>query len=375
MTSNFNSKVERLKSRRKGSIEVAGMDSLLESTQILVNRSRQQEVWESRAANKSATKYAIGAMQEVDPVYTRVSIETGERIENQLSKRLAAEGISAVFRLQGSVPLNIHIKGVSDVDLLVIEQQVLMYDQHGARASTYTNPRNDSLDVLQNLRKTSERILDDAFPIATVNKANAKSIKITGGSLARDVDVVPAIWWDTANYQNTQLESDRGVAILDKNVPKKIYNTPFLHIKLITSRCEQTFGGLRKSIRLLKNVKADAEEDGKSIGLSSFDIASIMYHCDIYRLQKGYFHELSLLSETQYWLDYLWNNYDYAKTLYVPDETRRIFDNDEKRNDLMKLSLEIDDLLKEVAKELNAAFENNQILSLMRDYISTANVD
>lgn len=375
MTSNFYSKVERLKSRRKGSIEVAGMDSLLESTQILVNRSRQQEVWESRAANKSATKYAIGAMQEVDPVYTRVSIETGERIENQLSKRLTAEGISAVFRLQGSVPLNIHIKGVSDVDLLVIEQQVLMYDRHGSRASTYTNPRNDSLDVLQNLRKTSERILDDAFPIAKVNKENAKSIKITGGSLARDVDVVPAIWWDTANYQNTQLESDRGVAILDKNVPKKIYNTPFLHIKLITSRCEQTFGGLRKSIRLLKNVKADAEEDGKSIDLSSFDITSIMYHCEISRLQKGYFHELAILSETQYWLDYLWSNYDYAKTLYVPDETRKIFDNDEKRNDLMKLSLEIDDLLKEVAKELNAAFENNQLLSMMRDYISTANVD
>ncbi|HFU2857728.1 TPA: hypothetical protein ACGQ50_001274 [Enterobacter cloacae] len=375
MTSNFYSKVERLKSRRKGSIEVAGMDSLLESTQILVNRSRQKEVWESRAANKSATKYAIGAMQEVDPVYTRVSIETGERIENQLSKRLTAEGISAVFRLQGSVPLNIHIKGVSDVDLLVIEQQLLMYDQHGSRASTYTNPRNDSLDVLQNLRNVAENILDDAFPRATVHKENAKSIKVTGGSLARDVDVVPAVWWDTANYQNTQLESDRGVAILDKTVPEKIYNTPFLHIKLVANRCQQTFGGLRKSIRLLKNVKADAEEDGKSINLSSFDIASIMYHCDIYRLQKGYFHELAILSETQYWLDYLWSNFDYAKTLYVPDSTRRIFDNDGKRQDLMKLSLEIDDLLKEVAKEQNAAFENNQILSLMRDYISTVKID
>lgn len=375
MTSNFYSKVERLKSRRKGSIEVAGMDALLESTQVLVNRSRQQEVWESRAANKSATKYAIGAMQEVDPVYTRVSIETGERIENQLSKRLTAEGISADFRLQGSVPLNIHIKGVSDVDLLVIELQILMYDSHGARASTYTNPRNDSLDVLHRLRKVSEDILEDAFPRAFVHKENAKSIKVTGGSLARDVDVVPAIWWDTASYQNTQLESDRGVAILDKNIPKKIYNTPFLHIKLITSRCQQTFGGFRKSIRLLKNVKADAEEDGKSINLSSFDIASIMYHCDIARLQKGYFYELAILSETQYWLDYLWNNFEYAKTLYVPDGTRKIFDNDEKRNDLMKLSLEIDDLLKEVAKELNIAFENNQMLSLMRDYISTANVD
>lgn len=375
MTSNFNSKVERLKSRRRGSSEVAAMDALLESTQILVNRSRQQETWESRATNKSATKYAIGAMQEVDPIYTRVSIETGERIENQLSKKLLAEGISAVFRLQGSVPLNIHIKGVSDVDLLVIEQQILMYDQHGSRASTYTHPRTDSLDVLRNLRKVAEDILDDAFPKANVVKENAKSIKVTGGSLARDVDVVPAIWWDTANYQNTQIESDRGVAILDKNIPKKIYNTPFLHIKLISDRCQQTFGGLRKSIRLLKNIKADAEEDGKSINLSSFDITSIMYHCDVSRLQKGYFHELAILSETQYWLDYLWSNYDYAKTLFVPDETRKIFDNDEKRNDLLKLSLEIDDLLKEVAKELNAVFENNQVSPFMRDYISTTNVE
>jgi tRNA nucleotidyltransferase (CCA-adding enzyme) len=76
-------------------------------------------------------------MQEVDPVYTRVSIETGKRIENQLSNRLEKKEITASFRLQGSVPLNIHIKGVSDVDILTIDEQLFVFSNEGSKANSY----------------------------------------------------------------------------------------------------------------------------------------------------------------------------------------------------------------------------------------------
>jgi hypothetical protein len=58
-----------------------------------------------------------------------------------------------------------------------------------------------------------EDSLSAAFPAAKVHPENSKAVKITGGSLARDVDVVPAVWWNNARYQDTGNEVDRGVAI------------------------------------------------------------------------------------------------------------------------------------------------------------------
>lgn len=372
MPANYDSRVNNLKARRKGASQIAAMDSMLESTQILVNKSRQQEAWESRAAGKKATNYALGAMQEVDPVYTRVSKETGERIENQLAKRLEARGIKTVYRLQGSVPLNIHIKGVSDVDILAIDEQVLMAAADGIRYSSYLPASRDSLDVLQSLRTGVEECLADAFPAAIIHTENAKSVKITGGSLARDVDVVPAIWWDTRSYQQNYNETERGVAILNRKTATKILNTPFLHINLIESRCNQSSGCLRKSIRLLKNIKADAENEGTEIGLSSFDIAAMMYHCDIVNLTRGRYFELAILAETQRWLDWLWNNFDAAKQLDVPDGTRKIFDNDAKKGELLKLSCQVDTLLKAVGLEVNSGFIDATPLYEMRAYVGAS---
>ncbi|RWT98101.1 nucleotidyltransferase family protein [Raoultella ornithinolytica] len=375
MADNFSSRIERLRTRRRGINEIFAMDSGLESREILLNKSLQQETWESRASGKSATKYALGAMQEVDPVYTRVSIETGKRIENQLSNRLEKKEITASFRLQGSVPLNIHIKGVSDVDILTIDEQLFVFSNEGSKANSYVLSKKQAVDVLQILREEIEDSLRAAFPAAKVHTENSKAVKITGGSLARDVDVVPAVWWNNARYQDTGNEVDRGVAILNKKDNQRIYNTPFLHINYIESRCNTTLGGLRKSIRLLKNIKTDAHEESIEINLSSFDIASIMYHADIGNLLRGHFYELAILSETQRWLEWLWHNFDEAKKLEVPDGTRKIFDTDEKKGELLKLSLQVDTLLTAVHNEMNSIFHKDSIDEGMRDYLSNSKVD
>jgi hypothetical protein len=98
-------------------------------------------------------------------------------------------------------------------------------------------------------------------------------------------------------------------------------------------------------------VKNDAIEDGKKIIFPSFDIASTMYHCDLAALRVGAFYELAILAETQRFLDELYHNAEKAKSLWVPDGSRRIFDNNEKYEGLRTLSVEMDDLAKEVAKE------------------------
>ena len=162
---------------------------------------------------------------------------------------------------------------------------------------------------------------------------------------------MPSHWHDTADYQLSQVEHDRGIKILNKAIPDTPLNMPFRHIKLLGDRDATTNAGLKKAIRLCKNVKSDAIEEGTEIALPSFDIAAVMYHSDVAALSAGVASELAILAETQRHLDALACNHERAKTLRVPDGSRFIFDTNTKLNALNRLSVEMDDLADEVAKE------------------------
>ncbi|PTR30761.1 hypothetical protein C8J98_10672 [Luteibacter sp. OK325] len=347
MATNIQERISALKGRRKGAdgLAVVAADNVaLESYR---RKLYLPEIWEGRAGGKPFTQYALGAMQEVDPDYTRISLETADRVANQLGKRVG--GFNLDFKLQGSVPLNVHIKGVSDVDLLTtIDGQFLTYDKSGIRSNTYWPSADNSLQQLINLRNEEEPALKKAFPAASVDTSGSKAIKIFGGSLARSVDVVPSHWYDGADYQRTGQLHDRGVIILDRKANQTVTNFPFKHIKLVSDQDAIAVGGLKKAIRLCKNVKADS---GRDIALPSFDIAAIMFHADLAALRMGVFHELAILAETQRYLDYLYYHPNEAQRLYVPDGTRRIFDTEAKVSALLALSSEMDELSKAVAAE------------------------
>lgn len=361
MAIDIEKRLNRLRDRRAGTDRLDRLNRT--AMDHVLNRRLEIEPWQKRATNQPFTRYALGAMQEVDAEYTRVSIETAERVGKQLKEGLAAKGWTANFRLQGSVPLNVHIRGVSDVDLLSLDGSYISYMRTGSKALAgfYSGATSEtSVQRLQRLRKEAEKILVEKYPAATVDISGGKAIALSGGSLARPVDVVPSHWLDTIAYQASGLERDRGVVILDKKVPETIDNFPFLHIHEIESRCrENTLGGLRKAIRLCKNVKSDAVADGKDIKLPSFDIAAIMYHADRTALHSGYFYELAILAETQRFLDYLYNNQTFALSLYVPDGSRKIFDKQEKLGALRSLSVEIDQLAVEVAREQSIQLRYN----------------
>lgn len=350
MARTIEERLNALSMRRKGADRLAVLtaDSLsLESFRTKLNEA---ETWQKKADGKPYTRYALGAMQEVDPAYTRISLETASRVANQLGKRVG--GFDLDFQLQGSVPLNVHIRGISDVDLLtLIDKQFHTYALAGVRGASYPPAGSGvtSLGELKRLRSEEEPALKRAFPTAKVDTSGSKAIKIEGGSLARAVDVVPSHWFDSIDYQKSGQTHERGVIILDRKANTTVTNYPFKHIKLVDER--DTFlaaGGLRKAIRLCKNVKADSD---RVIDLSSFDIAGIMYHADQSTLRMGVFYELTVLAETQRYLDYLYNNKDEARKLDVPDGTRKIFDSERKLSSLLSLSSEVDELVRSVAGE------------------------
>lgn len=231
MNTPINERINRLRSRRSGLDRSAVI--AMDAKDFIVNRSLTKEAWEHRVKDKPNTTFALGAMQEVDPTYTRISIETAERVSNQLSKRTSG---NLEFELQGSVPLNVHIRGVSDVDLLAIEADFHTYDARGYMSTSgqYRSPTSrTSVGVLTARRGEISKALRDAFPAATIDTSGSKAIKLQGGSLARPVDVVPSHWHDTISYQASGQKHDRAVTILDSHKNTTIENWPFLHIKKI----------------------------------------------------------------------------------------------------------------------------------------------
>ncbi len=350
---NYQQKLANMKSRRRGSDSTA---ALSKSASFAAEDAMSfTESYESRGRTE-AIKYALGAMQELEARYTKISIEEGNRVRDQLRNGLSAADIPVTFEYQGSVPLNIHIRFASDIDLLVLHDGFLTVDWTGPRAPSYsTRPGNVLTDMLK-LRRTCEAILEQKFPAVTVDKAGAKSIALSGGSLQRKVDVVPSHWHDTSAYQQSQAKHDREVKVLNKAEYTLISNRPFLHMRRIEEKDQRVNGGVKKVIRLLKNIKKDSSQD---IKLTSYDIAALIWHMNDSSLAKPYYLELSLVAEVQKYLQLLVDNPLYAQTLNVPDESRKIIDTPDKLTSLQKLKAEVEELAIDIAREINPLYVNS----------------
>lgn len=353
MAIDYSKRLTRMRERRQGGgsgIVNLAEESLGYGSQILAGYTK--EGYEGRGKTDT-TRYALGAMQAVDSGYTNVSIKEGDRVKSQLSNDLYCSGISVEFEYQGSVPLDIHIKRHSDIDLLVLHGQILTYDRTAALLAGKSYgaflPKT-SLQYLLELRSACEHVLVKAYPAADVDTSGAKSINISGGSFQRKVDVVPSHWYDSAAYQGSGQKHDRMVEVLDKRVPMTISNAPFLHMKRVNDKDTVTSGGAKKVIRFLKTLKADCDQD---ISLSSYDIASLVWHFNDRDLNQPTYRELALIAVAQAELNAMCRDYARTCQLVTPDGSRKIIDEPGKFMSLQKLSAEVDAIAADIAKELD----------------------
>jgi hypothetical protein len=298
-------------------------------------------------AQSDSVKYVIGSMQPIDPEYTKNTYAQAERVRNQLDNRLSEQ---CDYRYQGSVTNDTHIKAKSDIDLLVITGKFHSLENPQQPTLPY---KGDPLADLITLRRESEAALLRAFPQADVDSSGSKSISIEGGSLTRKVDVVPSNWYNTNKYAETNNEIYRGVHILDKSVPCRLANTPFLHNACIDWKDRHTDGGLRKASRLMKSLKYDSE----NIDLSSFDIVSIAFNIPNDWLNKPKGSELLVLAAC---LDYcrdLQANSRLRGSIEVPDGHRKVFDPKHATlNGLNQLTAELAKLSDDILNENKRSF-------------------
>lgn len=275
------------------------------------------------------TRYILGAMRAVDAKYTERLSKQGDRVENQLGKRLEAEYPTLEFRRQGSVSNDTHIRYFSDIDVLTIIDKFVMLE----RPQEPTNPyKGEPLDDLNILRQRCVQELDQAFPKVRVDDSSSTAVKLSGGSLVCDVDVVPANWFNTNDYARTEAEYTRGVQVLDREKRELIKNFPFLFNYRLEVNDRQRFGLTRMLIRLLKTVKADLEEDGTCIDFSSFDVCSLVYRMpDQYIVQRLHL-PLDILDRFLQWMRSSITEDSIRSKVLVIDDSRRIFDSEDKKS-------------------------------------------
>ncbi len=353
---NYRSRLDSLIARRAAPVQLKATTSRYsfsrEHDYDTYTASPLYEVYNRLPRDESAVRYLVGAMARLDPRYTEITYVEGDRIRNQLAKSLKAASAECEFEYQGSVTSDTHIKSYSDIDLLVITS--LFWSLESPQKPTHPYDGNP-VDDLKDIRTRTGETLRKEFPAATLDESGSKSICISGGSLRRKIDVVPANWFHTNRYAETGEKRFRGIQILDLSTGQRVTNSPFLHNHLIHERDAATHGGLRKVIRLMKTLKYDHG----SISLSSYDIASIGYNMPEDELSTSAGGEVVLLTRLKRYLDNVATNTALRQGMSTPDESRRVFSNGHATlESLQMLQSEVNELLVAVSSDLKATFGN-----------------
>lgn len=348
----FERRLKSLKDRRQGTQHIAALEANF--TESLTYDMREHEAYE-RLAESSGVKYAIGAMSPVSQKSTDICIEEGNRVADTLISMLSTSGIEASKAMQGSVPLDIHIEGHSDVDMLIILQNTILIETP-TRPGTNYSPCKDNRpveDQVQELRISSENKLVSRYHQADVDCSNNKSISLENGSLQRKVDIVPSCYYHSHTYQDTEHEHEKGIHIYHKSDHELIGNFPFKHIHNVNLKDQKYSGNLKRVIRLMKNVVADMPDYKKikAKKLSSYDLAGIAYHMNE-SLSVPNYQLLSLVEKTRVHLEILSAVKEHRESLDVPDKTRKIFNSLNKEEALRVLLDEVDNLAKSIYREL-----------------------
>ena len=268
--------------------------------------------------DKDVVKYVMRAMKAVDEEYTKRTKAAGEAVKQHLRGSL----INVSYAYQGSVMTDTHIKGASDIDLLVlcekfIETDIFKIRQELEKTWKYNSFQIDRLCQFDNffstyegnssqdmasLRNQIERIMSRTYTVCDISKP--KAVKITNQNLHRDVDIVTSSWFQSLDYVLDGMPKDkRGIKIYNKSTGlSEGPDYPFLSISRINKRSADTNGRLKRMIRFLKNVRTDSD---KTIPLTSFEINAICYSIPTQDYaQKEYKELVHILWQTMFHLWY-----------------------------------------------------------------------
>lgn len=221
-------------------------------------------------------KYVLESMQEIDAAYAYKVYNSSRRIHEKIAKELSKRGYEVDYRYQGALKTYSNIRLYGDVEIIVLKKNLS------------DKPHLD----MQTLARELLDILSGDPTFKTIDYSDKTRIRITAMKPTCEIDVLPSIWVNSAEYLKTKNEIYRGIAEFDfKNKKVKKY-LPFLNIARINSRDTQTNGNFKSLSRLLKTLRADATT---KIDLKDSEINGMLYAIPKEKLQIDPKKVLSLL--------------------------------------------------------------------------------
>jgi hypothetical protein len=304
-------------------------------------------------------KYVLESMQPVNPSYTRNTYEACERIQNNIKPILNENNYNIEFRYQGSVPINTHIKLYSDIDQLVITNKYHALERPQEPLYPYTG---HPIDDLNNIRSIIVSSIKKSFPAVVIDDSGSKAINVSGGLLNRKIDIIPANWFNSNKYKDTNDSDYRGIEILDKNKNERILNYPFMFIYWINYKDDQVSGNLKRLIRFLKTLKADFNDENiNQIKISNYDLSSLVFRMEDKELNVSRMNYLSLLINCHNYFNEVISYPDFRNSLLTPYNVRKIFCAEgASLVDLITLNNELKEIIDDVNTSVKPLYENIQ---------------
>ena len=315
---------------------------------------KKGELLESFSGKASdAVLYISEAMEPVSKTYTENTFKQCDRVIEQLKSNISGKHSGLNFEYQGSVPLNVHIKKHSDIDLLVATGRYYMVTPPLPVLNPYTgNCKNDMVQLRDDIVAT----IESQFPAVVIDDTGGKAVAIEGGSLNRKIDLVPVSWVHNTNSHGTNDLTPRGIRLYDKTDGIYITNYPFMHIAKCDGKDRNVGGKYKMLVRYIKNIIKD--NDG--ISISSYDAAGLMYLQGETELIATDYNPVALSVVCEKFLQRLLNDNELMDSAMVPNGTRKLFGIGHlERAEVLKLYM--------VIKEINLAVSQSYSTMLFSD--------
>lgn len=281
-----------------------------------------------------SVKYALESMVEIDPAYAYKVYAISKKIHEKLTKALKKRGYYVDYRYQGELKTYSNILLYGDVELIVIKKVV--------NEKPHLDVQRLAMELLEILRSDPE--------FKSVDYSDKTRIRITAQKPTCEIDLLPSVWVDSAEFKQTKNEIYRGIAEFDfKNKKIKKY-LPFLNIARVNSRDQHTDGVFKCLSRLLKTLRADNSE---RIELKDSDINALLYAMGE-KIKVEHSHILSQLPKVEKMLEKVSVDSSILKGIPSPSGKDKVFnDRPEVQEEIKKLKAALSNLISDINEDLS----------------------
>ena len=279
--------------------------------------------------------YTLESMVEIDPAYAYKVYANSRRIHELIAKNLKKRGYDVDYRYQGALKTYSNILLYGDVEIIALKKNIT--------EKPHKDVQTMAMDLMDILSK------DSTFK--SIDYSDKTRIRIIAQKPTCEIDILPSVWVNSAEYSKTKNEIYRGIAEFDFKKRKVKKYLPFLNIARVNARDQHTGGNFKSLTRLLKSLRADSEE---KIQLRDTEIDAIVYNLPESMLKIPSNRILSLLPSVANVLSDLTTDIPFFHSMLSPSEKDRVFaGHPEKRDELLKLNTSLSLLIDDIRKDLD----------------------